>query len=752
MNPEPTEPAMADRLARALVLLRRGRRYVLGGAVVFAIGLAVAVLFTLNVRRTYLSECTFAVRAPDKPGALESESSAKRAARIKDMVHERARLENAIHKFKLYPGLVESAGMLDAVEAMKPHVGIRARESGRYVVSFDMSETPGVDVRDVVRDVTQYLAESIAEDFVGGSIGELKNDALFLGKEVNTASAEIDTAVKAVSTFLSRHPEFAVPASSGLSGTPKKAADPVDTGDPVLAALYRQKARLEADLAATSKTAVPAAPAAPSNTETRDRAVAALDAATKAYAVAQADVVAKSAKLTPEHPDMKSAQATLAAALAHMQEARARLAAIDANKPSGVVDAGASPASDSQADKLKQITALIAAREAVLAKGGAAVPVATSPQLDVETEWQRLLRDLGEAKKRYDEVRGKSEATQLALKAADANKAGLIAIIEPAFRPTKPSKGRRGLTAVLGGLSACAFALLYVLARVLLEDQVADAGDIDALGLAPALGTLAHVAPGGAIAEAALARSVPATALAGRRPPAQFPFEGRPIKTEMVMPEPTAPAILAVLSDDPKPIAALRLMRHRLELLRDEGRRMFAVTSSRDGEGKSTLAAQLALVLSESQRARVALVEAGLHRPSLARLLGFAIPEGCGLSAQAVRAMRGGHEPWTLLALGPSLHVLAESEEQPRFPRALHSAQFRDLLTMLNEVYDYVIIDAPSVLEGGEANALEPIVDGMLLVSRAGFSKKSELRRALRQLGARKTVGVVLIGGAGEIA
>ncbi len=751
MTPEPTEQALADRLARALVLLRRGRSYVLGGVVVLALGLAMAALFTLNVRRTYLSECTFAVRAPDKPGA-EGESTAKRAARIKDMVHERARLETAIRKFNLYPGLVESAGILDAVEAMKPHVGIRARESGRYVVSFDMSETPGVDARDVVRDVTQYLAESIAEDFVGGSIGELKNDALFLGKEVASASTEIDTAVKAVSTFLSRHPEFAVPATFGLSGAPKKAAaDPIDTSDPVLAALYRQKARLEADLAATSKAVVPA-PAAPTDTEARDRAVAALDTATKAYAVAQADVVAKSAKLTPEHPDMKSAQATLAIALKQMQDARARLAAIDASKPpAAAADVGVAPSGDSQADKLKQIESLIAARQAALAKGGAAPPVATSPQLDVETEWQKLLRDLGEAKKRYDEVRGKSEATQLALKAAEAGKAGLIAIIEPAFRPTKPSKGRRGLTAVLGGLSACAFALLYVLARVLLEDHLADAGDIEALGLAPALGTLANVTASDVVTETALARSESATALAARRPPAQFPFEGRPIKTEMVMPEPTAPAILAVLGDDAGPIAALRLVRHRLELLRDEGRRMFAVTSPRDGEGKSTLAAQLALVLSESQRARVVLVEAGLHRPSLARLLGFAIPEGLGLSAQTVRAMRGSDEAWTLLALGPSLHVLAESEEQPRFPRALHSAQFRELLMLLNEVYDYVIIDAPSVLEGGEANALEPIVDGMLLVTRAGVSRKSELRRALRQLGSRKTVGVVLIGGAGEV-
>src|SRR6185295_9961197 len=109
------------------------------------------------------------------------------------------------------PVVVDERGILDAVEAMKPHVGIRARESGRYVVSFDATQAPppAPDARDIVRDVTQYLADSIAEDFVGGSIAELKNDADFLSKEVTAASTDIDNAVKGVTKFLTVHPEFA---------------------------------------------------------------------------------------------------------------------------------------------------------------------------------------------------------------------------------------------------------------------------------------------------------------------------------------------------------------------------------------------------------------------------------------------------------------------------------------------------------------------------------------------------------------
>jgi Mrp family chromosome partitioning ATPase len=192
------------------------------------------------------------------------------------------------------------------------------------------------------------------------------------------------------------------------------------------------------------------------------------------------------------------------------------------------------------------------------------------------------------------------------------------------------------------------------------------------------------------------------------------------------------------------PAAALRIIRHRLERLRADGIWTLGVTSARDGEGKSTLAAQLALVLGESQRARVLLVEASMHRPSLARLFGFQVPAGMGFSVQLARKMRGSLEPWTVLAVGPTLHALVENEAESGFPETLHSTHFRRAIERLAGSYDWVVIDSASVLGSGDANVVEDAADAMVVAARSGASRGGELRAVLRQLGDRKTVGVVL--------
>jgi Mrp family chromosome partitioning ATPase len=190
--------------------------------------------------------------------------------------------------------------------------------------------------------------------------------------------------------------------------------------------------------------------------------------------------------------------------------------------------------------------------------------------------------------------------------------------------------------------------------------------------------------------------------------------------------------------------AALRVIRHRLEQKRAEGMWTFAVTSARDGEGKSTFATQLALVLSESQRARVLLVEANFHRPTLAQLLGFRVPDGCGFSAQIVRKMRGSMDPWCVVALGPALHVLAESAGEQGFPETLHSTHFQNAIGFLGRGYDFLVVDSPTILGSGDANVVENAVDGVIVVARSRQTKGNDLRGALKQLGERKTVGVVL--------
>jgi Mrp family chromosome partitioning ATPase len=195
-------------------------------------------------------------------------------------------------------------------------------------------------------------------------------------------------------------------------------------------------------------------------------------------------------------------------------------------------------------------------------------------------------------------------------------------------------------------------------------------------------------------------------------------------------------------------IAALRVLRHRLDQRRgDDGHFVVSVLSAGAGEGKTTLAIRLALILSEAERARVVLVEANLERPRLARVLGLHIPEDIGLSAQIRRRMAGGSRPWGVIKLAPSLNVLVEPGEEAAFPGALHSTHFDAVLRTLQRNYDYVIIDGPAVLGSGDGNVVEDVSDGVVVVAQAGRTQGTALCRTADQLGDRRIVGVVLNAG-----
>lgn len=224
-----------------------------------------------------------------------------------------------------------------------------------------------------------------------------------------------------------------------------------------------------------------------------------------------------------------------------------------------------------------------------------------------------------------------------------------------------------------------------------------------------------------------------------------------PVRVVPAWASPPNTHVLVMLGDTaPDATAALRVLRHRLEQKRASGMWVFGVTSATSGEGKSTFASQLALVLSESQRARVLLVESNFNSPSLARILGFRVPQGQGFSTQLARKMRGSPDPWCVVALGPALHVLAEDDNEPGFPETLHSTHFANAIAFLARGYDFLIVDAPCVLGSGDANVVENAVDGMLMVARSGTTQGNQVREAVRQIGQRKAMGIVLWDAAPE--
>ncbi|XXX81247.1 hypothetical protein WMF30_21030 [Sorangium sp. So ce134] len=209
--------------------------------------------------------------------------------------------------------------------------------------------------------------------------------------------------------------------------------------------------------------------------------------------------------------------------------------------------------------------------------------------------------------------------------------------------------------------------------------------------------------------------------------------------------DPEGCGVFELLRDAPAPaLAALRVLRHRLDQRRGGEPLAVAVVSPGRAEGKTALAVRLAMTLAEAERARVLLVEGHLARPRVAATLGLRLPAHASFSEQLRRRMAGEHRPLGVIALSPSLSVLAEPSREASYPAALHSIHFEAAMRTLRRYYDYVVLDGPPVLGSGDANVIEDACDGILLVARASLTRASSLTRAAEQLGERRILGVLL--------
>jgi Mrp family chromosome partitioning ATPase len=204
--------------------------------------------------------------------------------------------------------------------------------------------------------------------------------------------------------------------------------------------------------------------------------------------------------------------------------------------------------------------------------------------------------------------------------------------------------------------------------------------------------------------------------------------------------------LVMLRAPDSPQAAAYRVLRHRIEQTAEGyGTSVLAVCAPHPGQGATTAAANLALALSECNRARVCLVEGNLRRPALARLFGFKPPQ-C-LAERMSRDRDQPMQPWCVAELLPGLHALAMAEDSPPRP-LLDGPSFSAAVdAMRRSGYRHVIIDAPVVLGIADMNLIEEVVDGVLLVAQGGQTKASDLRLATAQIGGGKLRGIVLLDG-----
>jgi succinoglycan biosynthesis transport protein ExoP len=209
-----------------------------------------------------------------------------------------------------------------------------------------------------------------------------------------------------------------------------------------------------------------------------------------------------------------------------------------------------------------------------------------------------------------------------------------------------------------------------------------------------------------------------------------------------VIPQVPTPDVrpIAVSKPDDLAVESYRALRTNIQFLGlERDVKVLQVTSGMPGEGKTTTAANLAVVLAQTG-ASVVLVDGDLRRPRVNQM--FSIDGSLGLT----NSLTGESIDMTMHPLNENLSVMASGRIPPNPSEMLSGRRMSAVLGELRQRFDYVIIDSAPTLAVSDAIALAQHVDGVLVVVQAGQSPIPRVRRtlaALEQVNA-PVLGVVL--------
>lgn len=168
---------------------------------------------------------------------------------------------------------------------------------------------------------------------------------------------------------------------------------------------------------------------------------------------------------------------------------------------------------------------------------------------------------------------------------------------------------------------------------------------------------------------------------------------------------------------------------------------VLVVTSPAAGEGKSTVSSNLALAL-RAGGGRVLLIDADFPRP--AQHLGYRIERSPGLSDALINDIS--INDVIRRDIRPNLDLMPAGTAVPGSADLLSRRAFAEAIRSLRAQYDSIVIDTAPLLLISDTSVLADLVDGFVLVARAGKTSRAQLRSAAeraRRIGAR-LIGLVL--------
>lgn len=282
--------------------------------------------------------------------------------------------------------------------------------------------------------------------------------------------------------------------------------------------------------------------------------------------------------------------------------------------------------------------------------------------------------------------------------------ANTLAILEPAAVPIEPTDSDFALNVIIAVIFGCTIAGGGAYLIEFLDDSFHTAGEVQEVLGAPVLTAVPFIP--GETADAKLING------------------------------PNSPA---------HALEAYRLLRVNLEFTAiDHVIKLLVVAGASVQDGKTLSAANLAVAYARSGQ-QIILVDADLHRPTQQQL--FKLANHFGLTT-ALRGEERALESLLQSTSLPSLRVLTAGPLPPNPAELLSGKRMQELLTQLKTLADLVIVDSPPLTTVTDGIVLATQADGVLMVVRAGKTRRTQVKRAcaiLNQVKAR-LLGVVYNG------
>jgi capsular exopolysaccharide synthesis family protein len=171
---------------------------------------------------------------------------------------------------------------------------------------------------------------------------------------------------------------------------------------------------------------------------------------------------------------------------------------------------------------------------------------------------------------------------------------------------------------------------------------------------------------------------------------------------------------------------------------RGESHKIIQVTSPNVSDGKSTVAANLAICIAQSGK-KIIVVDGDFRKPRQHKIFGVTITSGLAAVCAGDAELQDVIRPTAVKGLS----LLPCGPLPPNPSELLTSPRFKELIDLLRDQYDFVLIDTPPVLAVSDANAVAPRVDGVLFVIKVSKNGRPDAERAKQML---QTLRVNVLG------